>query len=77
MAREKKIVHKGTDGECVKAHPELINIEAWIPSAKIDNDDIAFCQRPDLGKDVIPECAIEARKGAYHDLSPVLQLHLL
>jgi hypothetical protein len=51
-------------------------IEARVPGAKIDNDDITLVQWPNLGKHVIPQSPIEAAKAARNELSTILQLHL-
>lgn len=49
--------------EWMKTYITLMDVEALVPAAKVGDDDIALCQGPNLGQDVIPERAIEACNG--------------
>lgn len=60
----------------VQAYPGLIEVEAWVPSSKVDNDDVLRCQSRQLCKDGVPEGGIVAAEAAYVDLSSIPELHI-
>lgn len=57
-------------------HLGLIEVEARVPGAKIDDDDITLRQLGQLRKDIIPQRGIVAAEAPHMNLGPILQLEL-
>ena len=59
-----------------RTYPGLIEVEAWVPGSKVDDDNILRSQSRQLRKDVVPERGIVAAEAAHMNLSPIPELHI-
>ena len=59
-----------------EAYPGLIEVEARVPSSKVDDDDILCRQWRQLRKDVVPEGGVVAPEAAHMNLTSIPELHI-